>query len=203
MVIKHTTPNKRIPCIIRIRIFEAILGEKSAHYTRVNTVDEKVFTPCARILNIWWKNVQSFPGAKNVLAKAWLGLCSKDVKYSLGMWNPGTCAHNDTAGHGVTLVLFVVNSFKLHLTTFKTINIWFPLLSTWFTLTCKLSYFKMELCTQIFSHFVNSEFNESRYCFRPNLSCRINVKSRKKITIRRWLSSVWGIMMHAVRMRYW
>ena len=38
MVIKHTTPNKIIPCIIRIGIFEAILGEKSAHYTRVNTV---------------------------------------------------------------------------------------------------------------------------------------------------------------------
>ena len=51
---------------------------------------------------------EAFLVLKNLLA--WLGLRSKDSKYSLSTWNPGACVHNDTAGHGAALVLFVVDS---------------------------------------------------------------------------------------------
>ena len=52
--------------------------------------------------------MEAFLVLENLLA--WLGLCSKDIKYSLSTWNPGACVHNDTTGHGATLVLFVVDS---------------------------------------------------------------------------------------------
>ena len=51
------------------------------------------------------------------LHKRWLGLRSKNVVHSVSIWTPGTCDQRDTARYGTTLVLFVVNSIKLHLTT--------------------------------------------------------------------------------------
>ena len=52
---------------------------------------------------------QKLPGSKKLLCKCWLGLLSKNVTYSVSMWNSGTCAQRDTAGRGATLAFFVVN----------------------------------------------------------------------------------------------
>ena len=48
-------------------------------------------------------------------------LCHENAIDSRSTWNPGTCAHINTAGHRATLVLFVVNSVKLHLSTLKAV----------------------------------------------------------------------------------
>ena len=58
---------------------------------------------------------QKLPGTTKPLCKHWLGLCSKNVVYTVSTWTPGACAQRDTVGHGATLALFVVNSVKLHL----------------------------------------------------------------------------------------
>ena len=60
---------------------------------------------------------QKLPGAKYQHANAWLCLCNENDVCSVSTWNCGTCAYRDTAGHRATLVFFVVNSVKLHLTT--------------------------------------------------------------------------------------
>ena len=39
------------------------------------------------------------PGAKKLPRKCWLGLCSKNIVYSVSMWTPGACTQIDTAGH--------------------------------------------------------------------------------------------------------
>ena len=63
--------------------------------------------------------IQKLPGDKEPLHKRWLGLCSKNITCSASMWNSCACAQRDTTGHRATLVLFVVNCVKLHLTTLK------------------------------------------------------------------------------------
>ena len=53
---------------------------------------------------------QKLTGAKNHHTNAWLCLRSENDVCSVSTWR-------DTAGHGATLALFVVNSVELHLTT--------------------------------------------------------------------------------------
>ena len=40
MLMRDASLKQRIPCIMRISIFGAFSAGKSAHYTRVNTVDK-------------------------------------------------------------------------------------------------------------------------------------------------------------------
>ena len=51
MLMRDASLKQRIPCIIRISIFGAFSAEKSAHYTRVNTVCTKLNDLAFHIFN--------------------------------------------------------------------------------------------------------------------------------------------------------